>query len=1146
MSILGNLFVIYYRMIKEKNTLFILCSLCFLFIVGLFWFLIINSNNNTSEFTIQSTESNSWQDDAIVFVSHVYEHALGRPADTSWRDHFVSICENAGYFAVYEWLLLSDEANKNLVSPEDFIVGLYTTILDRSASKDEIEHYLVKIKEGLSRKDLIKIFYQSEEWKTTNRFSWCKELSERIDCPLVQDWDNAEILETCIQNTLPWWTLSLPSWIFEFSRTVIVSKNITIVSKDTSKWWCTLQDKNCATLQASSDFENIIWVGGILSIRAAVNLNNIIFDGNKDKRWESSAWIACSEWSNWYWATMTVHTPHVSITWSVFKNALCATWLWVSPRLWHIRLEHNLIQNNGVHYDHWMRADGRTILDAHDSVISNNTFIDNTDIDLIFWWCQNCLIENNTILHTEDENGAAFAWFMLHAWPDNRTSGDYTWTKIRWNTVDCWPKKNCWFGLYYWSQSRYDAPAFGWILSNNTIKNAELPVNIDTATGEYTFDATNTISWTPWVSRTSCWLRSVHDLNIAHTSVQWVDVSWYASSSISRMEYTWCIPKFHDYRWSDFESEKLFIRHVYRNWLGRKADAGWLDSFDLLCKEKWAGDVYKWILLSDEAGGIHSTQESFVAAAYTTILMRTASEDEIYVYAEALENWNLTREKLIEDFIQSDEWRALEKFTWCKIHKNLNDKDACWTIWWTISEQELKKSQDCTWVCGEKVDACGEVFICTDATWCDDGNACTTSTCTDQWVCVYDEDGKLQNNFEACEWTCWTQGNIINLTFEDDILIETEDPHWMESPWNGMKFKTTIDTGTEYDIPWITEEGYEWDRALWMNIFSDANTWVKDKIEYNLRLHYGNDDHPRVDEAAPKYVWFAIKPDELLYETPKRWVLHFQAWQCCAWFQPPLAMMIEPNPDHTAPIEYFIVTRNDTHIWSKTYDNGEIIFRDTLPRGEWSEIIFRMVPSPITDDRIWQVAIRVNDELKKDWRWDRWFTPITKEESWGEIEVREDMALKIGHYRARQATRQTVYFDNIRYGTTAASVGLNKEKVCTTESLPPLTPPDICDGASYIERKHAQWLDIYGTYSKNELEKLFTWISLSEFIDLIDQVVSQAYVQENTNIRKQRLEKIICKIWQAREDIMSITSSKKIDFLLWVMEIFTIETYMWL
>ena len=66
---------------------------------------------------------------------------------------------------------------------------------------------------------------------------------------------------------------------------------------------------------------------------------------------------------------------------------------------------------------------------------------------------------------------------MIHAWPS--TSGDYRETEVFRNTVDCGPSKRCGFGLYLGADAWYVTDSFGGQVHHNTIRNAELGVNID-------------------------------------------------------------------------------------------------------------------------------------------------------------------------------------------------------------------------------------------------------------------------------------------------------------------------------------------------------------------------------------------------------------------------------------------------------------------------------------------------------------------------------------------------------------------------------------------------------------------------------------------------------------------------------------------
>jgi len=122
-------------------------------------------------------------------------------------------------------------------------------------------------------------------------------------------------------------------------------------------------------------------------------------------------------------------------------------------------------------------SDGITIGDCANCNVTENTFSDNTDIDLIFGGCQNCEIKNNQISHTASANGGAYASLMIHAWTS--TSGNYTGTIVSGNTIDCGPSKRCGFGLYLGADAWYITDSYGGSFHDNTITNAQQGVVLD-------------------------------------------------------------------------------------------------------------------------------------------------------------------------------------------------------------------------------------------------------------------------------------------------------------------------------------------------------------------------------------------------------------------------------------------------------------------------------------------------------------------------------------------------------------------------------------------------------------------------------------------------------------------------------------------
>ena len=100
---------------------------------------------------------------------------------------------------------------------------------------------------------------------------------------------------------------------------------------------------------------------------------------------------------------------------------------------------------------------------------------------------------------------------------------------------------------------------------------------------------------------------------------------------------------------------------------------------------------------------------------------------------------------------------------------------------------------------------------------------------------------------------------------------------------------TTFDTGTKYRL-WRTDDGYRSPHGIGLRIDREVRSTgasEKSKIEINVARHDENDlDNATghnfiLRDGTVRYLGFAMRLDGQGYEAPKRWVLHFQVWQCC-------------------------------------------------------------------------------------------------------------------------------------------------------------------------------------------------------------------------------------------------------------------------
>jgi len=174
---------------------------------------------------------------------------------------------------------------------------------------------------------------------------------------------------------------------------------------------------------------------------------------------------------------MRLRCSGCSFTNSVSENALCGTGLEVSGKNDNVHITNSLFAFNGIHDSSMLWADSLTVHDCSNSVFSGNYFVDGTDIDFIFGGCQNCIIKNNSIRHTNQFRGACFASMMIHAWTS--TSGNYTNSVVSNNSIDCGEKKRCGFGLYLGADAWYKTDSYGGSFHDNTVTNAQQGVVLD-------------------------------------------------------------------------------------------------------------------------------------------------------------------------------------------------------------------------------------------------------------------------------------------------------------------------------------------------------------------------------------------------------------------------------------------------------------------------------------------------------------------------------------------------------------------------------------------------------------------------------------------------------------------------------------------
>ncbi|MEM8493735.1 MAG: right-handed parallel beta-helix repeat-containing protein [Pseudomonadota bacterium] len=359
--------------------------------------------------------------------------------------------------------------------------------------------------------------------------------------------DASGVINQCIQDAPANSILNLRPGRYLLENPIIIDKPLYIKTegKTIDSAACALENtKSCAVLVAGPEMRPSIPGYGYVDVRSDnVTLGHLVLDGNRAARLDSFAADECRAGANGLGYSSTLRGNEFTMFSSVIRQTLCGTGFAAWPGYTSLMLVNNLVANNGVHDTPGLWADGFTILDVSNSEISRNKFIDNTDIDFILGGCQDCLIQENVIEHTDSFRSSSFAGLMLFHFPST-SSGDYTGSVTSGNIVNC-ANKRCGFGLYVgqtaWTEN--SEPLFGGTVENNVVDNAMLGFNVDLTTGPVIV-RNNTVTNSGGVHNTACGARFMSSQNISPESAVDRTGDSNPDSVYDRRSYTGCIPNF--------------------------------------------------------------------------------------------------------------------------------------------------------------------------------------------------------------------------------------------------------------------------------------------------------------------------------------------------------------------------------------------------------------------------------------------------------------------------------------------------------------------------------------------------------------------------------------------------------------------------
>ena len=311
-------------------------------------------------------------------------------------------------------------------------------------------------------------------------YAHCKAFANKANTGL----DASVQLQSCLNSLPPGAEIDFPPGVYNLSKAIVFNKSIHIGSRGVNKESrrCYSNDvKRCALFKFHFRPNNIQTSTSSYTINAHfVSFDHLIFSGDK---FGPNRSVNCSTGSIYKRAggSIRAYASHLTINGSVLKDQPCYTALEVIETANQFVFTNNLVANNGTHTTAGFWADGVTVHDNKDAVVTNNSFYNNTDVDLIFGGCQNCLVKGNVIRHSSSRAGSTFSALMIYAW--ERTSGNYLGSKFEYNVIDCGAAKSCGYGLYIGGAAWRPAKVYGAVVRYNTIKNAMVALAVDGVTG---------------------------------------------------------------------------------------------------------------------------------------------------------------------------------------------------------------------------------------------------------------------------------------------------------------------------------------------------------------------------------------------------------------------------------------------------------------------------------------------------------------------------------------------------------------------------------------------------------------------------------------------------------------------------------------
>lgn len=361
--------------------------------------------------------------------------------------------------------------------------------------------------------------------------------------------DSTAVLQACLDAQPAGGAVQLDPKTYVLTHPLIIRKSVSIgtrgVAADASR--CDAGGEGfCATLllrmEPGSGGHPPDRVASPIMVTASdVHIDHLVVRGGMTAPADPNRAARCAGDERPLGGGLSVRASGFAMSKSMIEHVECFSAITVDAGTSGLLFTDNILYENGTHTADKGWADGLTVDAGRNHVIRHNTFRDNTDVQLILGGCLNCQIDHNELTHSTAKSGASFADLLIHSWPGR--DGNYEGTTVSDNRIDCGDGHNCGFGLGIGANAWYPTPAKGGRVLNNQIRNAQVGLNIDDASGPIDV-RDNIVEASGGAYPSDCGVRQVGAVNISSASRQFVDVSHIANvdpASITSLTFAKCL-----------------------------------------------------------------------------------------------------------------------------------------------------------------------------------------------------------------------------------------------------------------------------------------------------------------------------------------------------------------------------------------------------------------------------------------------------------------------------------------------------------------------------------------------------------------------------------------------------------------------------